>query len=103
LTSGAGGRFDPSSRESAMARAAKPKPKQAPGPAVDKGAIDRDEVLELYRSMLLIRRFEERAGQLYGMGLIGGFCSRSSSRRTRSSPAIATTVTCWPPAWTPSR
>jgi len=27
-----------------------------------------------YRSMLLIRRFEERAGQLYGMGLIGGFC-----------------------------
>ena len=28
----------------------------------------------LYREMLLIRRFEERAGQLYGMGLIGGFC-----------------------------
>ena len=27
-----------------------------------------------YRTMLLIRRFEERAGQLYGMGLIGGFC-----------------------------
>ena len=27
-----------------------------------------------YRQMLLIRRFEERAGQLYGMGLIGGFC-----------------------------
>lgn len=27
-----------------------------------------------YRDMLLIRRFEERAGQLYGMGLIGGFC-----------------------------
>ena len=34
----------------------------------------RDEVLGYYRSMLLIRRFEERAGQLYGMGLIGGFC-----------------------------
>jgi len=32
------------------------------------------ELLEAYRSMLLIRRFEERAGQLYGMGLIGGFC-----------------------------
>ena len=31
-------------------------------------------MLEAYRSMLLIRRFEERAGQLYGMGLIGGFC-----------------------------
>jgi pyruvate dehydrogenase E1 component alpha subunit len=34
----------------------------------------KDELLGLYRSMLLIRRFEERAGQLYGMGLIGGFC-----------------------------
>jgi pyruvate dehydrogenase E1 component alpha subunit len=32
------------------------------------------ELLEFYRQMLLIRRFEERAGQLYGMGLIGGFC-----------------------------
>jgi len=29
---------------------------------------------KLYRNMLLIRRFEEKAGQLYGMGLIGGFC-----------------------------
>ena len=29
---------------------------------------------KFYRDMLLIRRFEERAGQLYGMGLIGGFC-----------------------------
>jgi pyruvate dehydrogenase E1 component alpha subunit len=33
-----------------------------------------DELLQYYRDMLLIRRFEERAGQLYGMGLIGGFC-----------------------------
>jgi pyruvate dehydrogenase E1 component alpha subunit len=33
-----------------------------------------DELLSYYRDMLLIRRFEERAGQLYGMGLIGGFC-----------------------------
>jgi pyruvate dehydrogenase E1 component alpha subunit len=32
------------------------------------------DLLEYYRIMLLIRRFEERAGQLYGMGLIGGFC-----------------------------
>jgi len=31
-------------------------------------------LLQLYHQMLLIRRFEERAGQLYGMGLIGGFC-----------------------------
>ncbi len=35
---------------------------------------ERDELLRAYRMMLLIRRFEERAGQLYGMGLIGGFC-----------------------------
>ncbi len=33
-----------------------------------------NDLLEFYRSMLLIRRFEEKAGQLYGMGLIGGFC-----------------------------
>jgi pyruvate dehydrogenase E1 component alpha subunit len=32
------------------------------------------ELLELYRDMLLIRRFEEKAGQMYGMGLVGGFC-----------------------------
>ena len=35
---------------------------------------DSDQLLAYYRDMLLIRRFEERAGQLYGMGLIGGFC-----------------------------
>jgi pyruvate dehydrogenase E1 component alpha subunit len=34
----------------------------------------KDELLEFYREMLLIRRFEEKAGQLYGLGLIGGFC-----------------------------
>ncbi len=33
-----------------------------------------EEMKKLYRDMLLIRRFEEKAGQLYGMGLIGGFC-----------------------------
>jgi pyruvate dehydrogenase E1 component alpha subunit len=32
------------------------------------------DILKYYRDMLLIRRFEEKAGQLYGMGLIGGFC-----------------------------
>ena len=36
--------------------------------------VSNDEALELFRQMLLIRRFEEKAGQLYGMGLIGGFC-----------------------------
>ncbi len=36
--------------------------------------VSKDELLHYYREMLLIRRFEEKAGQLYGMGLIGGFC-----------------------------
>ncbi|TYB89781.1 pyruvate dehydrogenase (acetyl-transferring) E1 component subunit alpha [Oceaniovalibus sp. ACAM 378] len=36
--------------------------------------VDRELLLHFYREMLLIRRFEEKAGQLYGMGLIGGFC-----------------------------
>ncbi len=36
--------------------------------------LGKDALLELYRQMLLIRRFEEKAGQMYGMGLIGGFC-----------------------------
>ena len=34
----------------------------------------KDELLTFYEQMLLIRRFEEKAGQLYGLGLIGGFC-----------------------------
>ncbi len=38
------------------------------------GEIDPALLLRLYGEMMLIRRFEERAGQLYGMGLIGGFC-----------------------------
>ncbi len=36
--------------------------------------MDKDTLLSFYRDMLMIRRFEERSGQLYGMGLIGGFC-----------------------------
>jgi pyruvate dehydrogenase E1 component alpha subunit len=36
--------------------------------------VDGAELRQYYRDMLLIRRFEERAGQMYGMGLIGGFC-----------------------------
>lgn len=36
--------------------------------------FDREEELQAYHDMLLIRRFEEKAGQLYGMGFIGGFC-----------------------------
>ena len=36
--------------------------------------FNQEQELRAYRDMLLIRRFEEKAGQLYGMGLIGGFC-----------------------------
>ncbi len=36
--------------------------------------VSAEELLTYYKDMLLIRRFEEKAGQLYGMGLIGGFC-----------------------------
>src|SRR5215211_4459162 len=53
-------------------RAAKGAPKdqaRKSGPQFSK-----DEELHAYREMLLIRRFEEKAGQMYGMGLIGGFC-----------------------------
>ncbi len=46
------------------------KAKEPAGPA----SPSKEDLLSYYRSMLLIRRFEERAGQLYGMGLIGGFC-----------------------------
>lgn len=37
-------------------------------------SVSSDDLLRFYRDMLMIRRFEEKAGQLYGMGLIGGFC-----------------------------
>ncbi len=40
----------------------------------EKPADDAEQLLHYYREMLLIRRFEEKAGQLYGMGLIAGFC-----------------------------
>lgn len=36
--------------------------------------VTKEQVLKFYEDMLLIRRFEEKAGQLYGMRLIGGFC-----------------------------
>jgi pyruvate dehydrogenase E1 component alpha subunit len=43
---------------------------------VPKTSVDAapEALLQFYRDMLLIRRFEEKAGQMYGMGLIGGFC-----------------------------
>jgi len=36
--------------------------------------FSKEQELSAYREMLAIRRFEEKAGQMYGMGLIGGFC-----------------------------
>jgi pyruvate dehydrogenase E1 component alpha subunit len=54
--------------------AAKPTPTSAAKPKSGQAADDAEQLLSFYRMMLLIRRFEERAGQLYGMGLIGGFC-----------------------------
>ncbi len=57
-------------------RGAKAAPQDAPAASPKSGqpAIGRERLLRAYRDMLTIRRFEERAGQLYGMGLIGGFC-----------------------------
>ena len=44
------------------------------GKASKNSSVSDEKLLSYYRQMLMIRRFEERAGQLYGMGLIGGFC-----------------------------
>ncbi|MDJ0512286.1 MAG: pyruvate dehydrogenase (acetyl-transferring) E1 component subunit alpha [Methyloceanibacter sp.] len=52
------------------------KPSVEPGEPVPPAAptLSPEDYLTAYRNMLLIRRFEEKAGQLYGMGYIGGFC-----------------------------
>jgi pyruvate dehydrogenase E1 component alpha subunit len=57
-------------------RQAKPEPVLSGGKAKPPEIADfsKQEELAAYHDMLLIRRFEEKAGQLYGMGLIGGFC-----------------------------
>ncbi|WP_380879146.1 pyruvate dehydrogenase E1 component subunit alpha [Sphingomonas sp. DBB INV C78] len=76
-----------------MAKAAQPRTRKAPAAAARKAAApaapasnrerpaepvrytaSKQEMLDFYSQMLLIRRFEEKAGQLYGLGLIGGFC-----------------------------
>lgn len=51
-----------------------PKTAKAKSGKKNTSGVSVDELKSLYREMLLIRRFEEKAGQLYGMGLIGGFC-----------------------------
>ncbi len=48
------------------------KPARSAGKAAPK--FSKEQTQKFYYDMLLIRRFEEKAGQIYGMGLIGGFC-----------------------------
>jgi pyruvate dehydrogenase E1 component alpha subunit len=60
--------------------AAKPKTVTPPPPNRERPGeperfkASKEQLLDFYKHMVLIRRFEERAGQLYGLGLIGGFC-----------------------------
>jgi len=76
--------------------------------------VSAEELKTYYREMLLIRRFEEKAGQLYGMGLIGGFChlyigqeavvvgleaAAQEGDTTSALRLIAIMVTCWPAGW----
>ena len=61
------------SRQSSKKRAGA-SPRRNGRAAANGAALDSGRLLRWYRDMLLIRRFEERAGQMYGMGLIGGFC-----------------------------
>jgi len=63
-----------SAKSKAAAGAAPPIPNRERPPEPKRYDATRDELLDFYKQMLLIRRFEERAGQLYGLGLIGGFC-----------------------------
>src|SRR5215218_7144028 len=64
----------------AVAKTKPSKPETNPAPASrndNRPAVapfSKEQELAAYREMLLIRRFEEKAGQMYGMGLIGGFC-----------------------------
>jgi len=59
-----------STSKSGAAAAKKPAAKSAKSTQ----KFSKEVIQKFYRDMLLIRRFEEKAGQIYGMGLIGGFC-----------------------------
>lgn len=63
-----------SPQKNTPATAKKPAAAMAPAAAKNTTALPKEKLLAMYKEMLLIRRFEEKAGQLYGMGLIGGFC-----------------------------
>ena len=56
-------------KEAGLEKGSEPPPEFAPPPE-----FTREQELAALHDMLLIRRFEEKAGQLYGMGAIGGFC-----------------------------
>jgi len=56
------------------AQAQRRTPDNAPSQGATVPELTKEQDLAAFRDMLLIRRFEEKAGQLYGMGLIGGFC-----------------------------
>src|SRR6478609_1094468 len=58
----------------AKARGAKEGSAKASASLSNTPTFTKEEDLHAYHEMLLIRRFEEKAGQMYGMGLIGGFC-----------------------------
>ncbi|WP_136161560.1 pyruvate dehydrogenase (acetyl-transferring) E1 component subunit alpha [Sphingomonas flavalba] len=60
--------------KAAKGAAAPATPNRERPPEPQRFKASKEQLLEFYRQMLLIRRFEERAGQLYGLGLIGGFC-----------------------------
>ena len=61
-------------RSDKSSHSAKAKGAAARPPEPKSFQASKQQLLDFYREMLLIRRFEERAGQLYGLGLIGGFC-----------------------------
>jgi len=93
----------------AKSPAAKAAPaKSAPSSSNGIATLSKEAELGAYRQMLLIRRFEEKAGQLYGMGLIGGFCHLYIGQEavvvgmqmaTRSLPDTVITGICWPATW----
>ncbi len=84
-----------------MTIARKPKSSSARKKAA-RPEVDRD-ALALYRDMLLVRRFEEKVGQMYGMGLIRGFCHLyigqeavvvGTNAETRPGDAVITSYRC---------
>ena len=64
----------PAAKTSATTGAPPPTPNRERPEQHGRYAATLEEMQAFYREMLLIRRFEEKAGQLYGLGLIGGFC-----------------------------